>query len=289
MDNEHRLPTPGGDPLAHYLAQENAADALEAERRRLAALMEESIISPLNLLLAQATAYEQTFGSNTQARMAVSVLASLARQVIQNARDLKGNLQPAILETLGLIPALEALAGQTMRARGLHVALEVTRFDQRLSPSVELALFRLAQDGLERATLHAHASYVRITLTRSEAGVTFSLEDNGLSPAGLELLNPAGARIEQLGGVFTTESSEAGSCMFTAHFIQAAPADLTEREMDVIRLLGGGLTNKQIAAALKVSARTVNFHLDNIYSKLNVNSRTEAAIYALRQGWIRPD
>jgi DNA-binding CsgD family transcriptional regulator/signal transduction histidine kinase len=287
MDDENRLPA--DDPLAHYAAQESAADALEAERRRLAAQMEEAIISPLNLLLAQAAAYEQTFGSNTQARMAASVLASLARQVIQNARDVKSNLQPAILETLGLIPALEALAGQMMRSRGLHVALEVTRFDQRLPPPVELALFRLAQDGLERAALHAHASYVRITLIPGEDGISFSLEDNGLSPAALELLNPAGARIEQLGGVFTAAASDTGSCTISVHFPQASPVDLTERELDVIRLLGGGLTNKQIAAALRVSARTVNFHLDNIYSKLGVNSRTEAAIHALRQGWVRPD
>ena len=63
------------------------------------------------------------------------------------------------------------------------------------------------------------------------------------------------------------------------------PVQLTPREREVIRLLTEGLSNKEIARLLSVSPRTVNFHLDNIYAKLGVNSRTEAAIYALRQGW----
>jgi DNA-binding NarL/FixJ family response regulator len=57
--------------------------------------------------------------------------------------------------------------------------------------------------------------------------------------------------------------------------------------MEVIQLLTEGLSNKELAQALFISPRTVNFHLDNIYSKLGVSSRTEAAIYALRQGWVR--
>jgi DNA-binding NarL/FixJ family response regulator len=57
--------------------------------------------------------------------------------------------------------------------------------------------------------------------------------------------------------------------------------------MEVIQLLAEGLSNKEIAGLLFISPRTVNFHLDNIYSKLGVSSRTEAVIYALRHGWVR--
>ena len=57
--------------------------------------------------------------------------------------------------------------------------------------------------------------------------------------------------------------------------------------MDVIELIAEGLTNKEIGAILHISARTVKFHLDNIFSKLGVNTRTEAAIYAVHHGWIR--
>ncbi|QBD80401.1 response regulator transcription factor family protein [Ktedonosporobacter rubrisoli] len=61
---------------------------------------------------------------------------------------------------------------------------------------------------------------------------------------------------------------------------------LTARELDVLRLLARGLRNKDIAAQLYVSERTVNFHLANIYQKLNVSGRTEALSKALEQGLI---
>jgi len=63
---------------------------------------------------------------------------------------------------------------------------------------------------------------------------------------------------------------------------------LTEREMDILRLVGDGLTNKEIGRKLFISDRTVQAHLSNIFSKLNVNSRTEAVMHAVRHGWIAP-
>lgn len=61
---------------------------------------------------------------------------------------------------------------------------------------------------------------------------------------------------------------------------------LTDREMDILRLVGQGLTNKEIGRDLFISDRTVQAHLSNIFSKLNVSSRTEAVMYAVRKGWI---
>jgi DNA-binding NarL/FixJ family response regulator len=64
---------------------------------------------------------------------------------------------------------------------------------------------------------------------------------------------------------------------------------LTERELEIIRLVGKGLTNKKIGRQLYISDRTVQAHLSNIFSKLGVESRTEAAMYALRRGWVAND
>ncbi len=61
---------------------------------------------------------------------------------------------------------------------------------------------------------------------------------------------------------------------------------LTARELEVLRLLARGLRNKEIAARLFVSERTINFHLANIYQKLNVSGRTEALSKGLEQGLI---
>jgi DNA-binding NarL/FixJ family response regulator len=66
----------------------------------------------------------------------------------------------------------------------------------------------------------------------------------------------------------------------------AAVEGLTEREIEVLRLVARGLTNKAVGQELGISDRTVQGHLANIYGKLGVSSRTEAVTEALRQGWI---
>lgn len=60
---------------------------------------------------------------------------------------------------------------------------------------------------------------------------------------------------------------------------------LTDREQEVLALLARGLTNKDIAQSLILSVRTVEAHLRNIYGKLEVNSRTEATLWAINHGY----
>jgi DNA-binding NarL/FixJ family response regulator len=67
---------------------------------------------------------------------------------------------------------------------------------------------------------------------------------------------------------------------------QPAEEELTRREMEVLCLLSRGFTNHQIARRLGLSVRTVEAHLTHIYGKLNVGSRTEAALLAQQRGWV---
>jgi DNA-binding NarL/FixJ family response regulator len=62
---------------------------------------------------------------------------------------------------------------------------------------------------------------------------------------------------------------------------------LTEREMDVLHLLAQGKTNKEIAAVLVISERTVKFHISSILGKLGAGNRTEAVTIAAQRGLIR--
>jgi DNA-binding NarL/FixJ family response regulator len=61
---------------------------------------------------------------------------------------------------------------------------------------------------------------------------------------------------------------------------------LTSREVEILQLLALGLTNKQIAARLKISAHTVKFHVSAIFSKLGTNNRVEAVNLGLKNGLI---
>jgi DNA-binding NarL/FixJ family response regulator len=66
------------------------------------------------------------------------------------------------------------------------------------------------------------------------------------------------------------------------------PDALSEREIDVLRLLGEGLANKQIAHELAISEKTVKAHVSSILGKLGLQSRTQAALEAARRGLISP-
>jgi DNA-binding NarL/FixJ family response regulator len=70
---------------------------------------------------------------------------------------------------------------------------------------------------------------------------------------------------------------------------EAAPifAPLSPREVEILDNIAQGMTNKQVAWALSISEQTVKNHMSSILRKLAVNDRTQAVVYAMRQGWIR--
>ncbi len=71
---------------------------------------------------------------------------------------------------------------------------------------------------------------------------------------------------------------------------ETEPAErLTQAEMDVLRLVAQGEENKAIAEQLGLTERTVANRLSDVYQKLHVNNRTQAALFALRRGWAQLD
>jgi DNA-binding NarL/FixJ family response regulator len=99
--------------------------------------------------------------------------------------------------------------------------------------------------------------------------------------------------------VQAVRAAAAGETVFSASIAQSVarsalgqagpPTALTPRELDVLTAAARGLGNKQIAAELGLSARTVQTHLTSVFAKLGVSSRTEAVLLALRRGWVRAD
>ncbi len=83
-------------------------------------------------------------------------------------------------------------------------------------------------------------------------------------------------RIEAATGPYLVDPNE--------HFVPLSP-----REMEILRYVTQGKTNKQIAQSLGISHQTVKNHVSSILTKLDVEDRTQAAIYAMRRGWVRMD
>jgi DNA-binding NarL/FixJ family response regulator len=61
---------------------------------------------------------------------------------------------------------------------------------------------------------------------------------------------------------------------------------LTPREAQILRLIAHGMSNNEIGARLEVTEKTVKNHAGRIFSKLNVTARTQAAVYAIRAGFV---
>ena len=87
---------------------------------------------------------------------------------------------------------------------------------------------------------------------------------------------PQGLAQKVMAGLLGTESA-------------AAPTEeLTKRELDVLKCLAEGMSNAEIAEALSVSVPTVHSHVHNLLGKLNLTSRTQAALYAVEIGLVTP-
>lgn len=84
------------------------------------------------------------------------------------------------------------------------------------------------------------------------------------------------AEVERLGGSYIIDADE--------HFIPLSP-----RELEILQFVTNGMSNKEIAYQLRISQQTVKNHMTSILKKLNVEDRTQAAVTALRHGWVRLD
>jgi predicted ATPase len=93
-------------------------------------------------------------------------------------------------------------------------------------------------------------------------------------------------RADQLPGTPQTHKAPHAQPSINSHPGQAVAGLLTAREVEILRLLAKGLTNKQLAKQLVISAHTVNIHVQSLYRKLNVSSRSAATRYAIEHDFI---
>ena len=110
-------------------------------------------------------------------------LKQIAQAAQEGLHRLASDLRPAALDHLGLVPALGQLAAKIQRRDGRdgpEIRLETSGLDgRRLSPDVEIALFRIAQEGLTNALRHSGARRISLVLTRKELRILMVLEDDG--------------------------------------------------------------------------------------------------------------
>jgi two-component system NarL family response regulator len=99
---------------------------------------------------------------------------------------------------------------------------------------------------------------------------------------------PRAALLETIGAVHRGQTNIPSEVAAKLAERLAGP-ELTERELDVLRRIVAGRSNKEIAADLSVSEGTVKFHVNNVLGKLGVSDRTQAVTEAIRRGIVRLD
>src|SRR5215210_6332778 len=191
----------------------------------------------------------------------------------------------------GTKQALEAAGGFEIVGEASNGA-QVMPLVRRLKPDLVLLDMRMPQmDGLQcLAKIRKEFPDMKVAMlsaTQDPALIQTALK-RGANAYIVKTVDPddLAAALRQAidGTVFTTVgvSEEPGE--------QAAKeAGLTERELVIVRAVARGLSNEAIAKELWVAEQTVKFHLTNIYRKLEVSNRTEAARYAFEQGLVEHD
>jgi two-component system sensor histidine kinase UhpB len=150
----------------------------EEERRRLARELHDDTIQSLIALKqrVQLAEMKQMNGSTAQS---YSELEELTEKTIDNLRRVTRALRPIYLEDLGLLAALEMLTREMSQITGTQIEFKTNGSEQRLSPKVELALYRIAQEALNNIAHHAKASHASVSLNFMPAEVLLEIVDNG--------------------------------------------------------------------------------------------------------------
>jgi len=151
-------------------------DMLEDQAKRIAyALHGEAaqLLASVHLALADvATRLPADRASEIQA------VRGLLDQIEDRMRRLSHELRPTILDDLGLVPAIEFLADGVSQRWGMPVTVRAS-IDGGLPPTIETALYRAAQEGLNNVARHAQATCAEVALLQSPSLVTCSVRDDG--------------------------------------------------------------------------------------------------------------
>lgn len=173
---------------------------------------------------------------------------------------------------------------------------EAVLLAEKLNPDIVLLdIYMPDQNGLQAARdIKAHSPEVNIVILTSSEDDDHLNEAVDVGVSGYLLKNlDADELFDLLDGIrkgeaAITRSMAARLLKTVAHSWDKDPnsGDLTDREIDVLRLVARGLSNSYIADELCVSINTVKTHLKNILNKLDLENRTQAAAYAFKSGII---
>jgi two-component system sensor histidine kinase DegS len=155
--------------------------AQEQERRRMARELHDDTAQSLVALSRQLDALlvNSEVETSPAVRARLENVRKLTAQIAQDVRRFSQDLRPSSLDDLGLLPTLEGLGSKMSEEDHIEAQLEVVGERRRLSPEVELVLFRIAQEALTNVRKHSGATQVVTTVEFCNGTVKLTIQDNG--------------------------------------------------------------------------------------------------------------
>lgn len=164
---------------AHLLARVIAAQ--EEERKRVARELHDETGQSLSaVLMGLGSAVEALSRDPVKTGEILDDVREVAVQTLESVRQIILGLRPALLDDLGLAPALRRVAEDLAKHSLVHIEVFVNGVDRRLPPEVETVLFRILQEGMNNVARHSKAQRAVLRLERGEAEVRAVLEDDGV-------------------------------------------------------------------------------------------------------------
>jgi two-component system sensor histidine kinase UhpB len=150
--------------------------AQEAERLRIARELHDEVGQTLTAVALRA---EHAAGRAGEDRAELDELAAIVQDSLQDVRRISRELRPEALDDLGLVNALIALCSRVGEQSGIRVRRQLQTPAVELSPEVELAIYRIAQEALTNVMRHSNASDVYVSLAQENGDVVLRVRDDG--------------------------------------------------------------------------------------------------------------
>lgn len=151
----------------------------EDERNRLARELHDDTIQSLIALGQRVQLTRINLAEGQLTDTSLEEIQRLNEQNIKELRRITRDLRPLYLEDLGLVAALNMLARETSKETGIDVIFHRVGDERRLMPEIELAFYRMAQEGLSNVVRHANANQASIVIDFYEISTTLTITDDG--------------------------------------------------------------------------------------------------------------
>ena len=158
----------------------------EREKALLARELHDSLSSILTPAKMDLAWLDARLGTHPEYAERLRRLGALIDQGIDLKRRIIEALRPSLLDHLGLAAALHWFVDETARANGIECKLQVSETLERLSPDLEIALYRLVQESIRNIVKHSRAKAMELTLEREARGLRLEIADDGVGIGDLE-------------------------------------------------------------------------------------------------------